>query len=137
MFFEPNWMAVLLAAVSNMVLGFLWYGPLFGKPWMKLSGLTDAKLEEMKKRGMSKTYLLSFLSAIVMACVMGFLVSLADPANILDGAMLAFWAWLGFAAPVQLTQVLYEDKPWKLYAINTGYFLVSLKIMGVIFTLWG
>ncbi|MBI3341870.1 DUF1761 domain-containing protein, partial [Candidatus Curtissbacteria bacterium] len=36
--FQINYMAVVAAAVVNMVLGFLWYGPLFGKPWMKMMG---------------------------------------------------------------------------------------------------
>jgi hypothetical protein len=137
MFFEPNWIAVAAAAISNMILGFLWYGPLFGKPWIKLSGLSNEKLEEMKKKGMSMTYLYSFLGAIAMACVMGVFVDLANATTLMDGAMVGFLAWLGIAAPVQLTQVLYENKSWKLYAINTGYFLVSLKIMGVIFALMG
>lgn len=35
-----NYLAILVAAVLSMVLGFLWYGPLFGKEWTKLMGVT-------------------------------------------------------------------------------------------------
>ncbi|MDO8488446.1 MAG: DUF1761 family protein [bacterium] len=34
-----NYLAILAAAVLSMVLGFLWFGPLFGQTWMKLMGL--------------------------------------------------------------------------------------------------
>ena len=42
-----NYLAVLAAAVSNMVLGFLWYGPLFGKTWSKLMGWGEMTPEKM------------------------------------------------------------------------------------------
>lgn len=132
-----NWVAVLAAAIVNMALGFLWYGPIFGKAWMKLSGLTDAKLNEMKNKGMSSTYVLSMLGALVMAFVMAQFVSLSGASTVTDGALLGFWAWLGLVAPVQLTQVLYEGKSWNLFFINTGYYLVSLKLMGAVLASWG
>src|SRR5260370_5585159 len=48
-----NWLAILVAAISTMVIGFLWYSPLlFAKPWMKEMGYDPsdkAKTEEMKK----------------------------------------------------------------------------------------
>lgn len=31
-----NYLAVLIAAVASMIIGFLGYGPLFGKAWMRL-----------------------------------------------------------------------------------------------------
>lgn len=31
-------LAVVLAAVVSMIVGWLWYGPLFGKQWMALMG---------------------------------------------------------------------------------------------------
>lgn len=40
--FDINWLAIL-AAASSLVIGFLWYGPLFGKAWMKESGMTEEK----------------------------------------------------------------------------------------------
>jgi len=48
-----NWLAILVAAISTMVIGFLWYSHLlFAKPWMKEMGYDPndkAKTEEMKK----------------------------------------------------------------------------------------
>ena len=34
-----NHLAVIVAVVMQFVLGFLWYGPLFGDAWMEMVGL--------------------------------------------------------------------------------------------------
>jgi len=45
---EINYLAVLVAAIASMALGFLWYGPLFGNQWKKLMGFTDKSMKAMK-----------------------------------------------------------------------------------------
>ena len=65
-----NYYAVLVCGISNMVLGYLWYGALFGKQWMALSGITPEKIEAAKSKGMAKGYLLSFVGALLMAFVL-------------------------------------------------------------------
>ncbi len=134
-----NYLAVLLAGVSNMVIGFLWYGPVFGKPWMRLMGFTHDKMETMKRRGgMGKTYFLSFLGALVTAYVFAhalvFAESYLNMTGVSAGLMGAFWNWLGFVVPVLAGQVFWEGKPFKLYLLNVGYYLASLLAMGVILT---
>ena len=43
---EFNFLAILVAAVVPMVLGFLWYNPaLFGNAWMRESGMTEEKMK--------------------------------------------------------------------------------------------
>ena len=39
-----NWLAVLVAALSTFILGGLWYGPLFGRTWMRASGMTEERV---------------------------------------------------------------------------------------------
>lgn len=137
---EVNYLAVLIAAVASMAVGFVWYGPvLFGKAWMKLMGHTKEAMEKAKKE-MGKTYTISFVGALVMAYVLTHVVAQGqafygtDP--VMTGLMAGFWSWLGFVAPVQMTEVLFGSKKWNLYFINTGYQLVSLLVMGVIISLW-
>lgn len=126
--FEINLLAVLLAAVASMVVGFAWYSPmLFGKPWMKLMGIKSADMKSAQKK-MMPMYGLSFLGALLMAFVLSqFGATL----------MTAFWAWVGFVMPVQMTDVIFGSKKWMLFAINTGYQLTSLIVMGVVLGLLG
>ena len=64
---DINFLAVLVATIVSMVLGALWYSPiLFGKLWAKLSKFTEEDIEKAKKKGMTKNYILNFISLFVM-----------------------------------------------------------------------
>lgn len=132
---EVNYIAVILAAVVAMVVGFVWYGPmLFGKQWMKLIGHTPESMKSAQKE-MGKTYGISFVLALITAYVLAHVMFLSQnyfqyPA-VQTGLTTAFWMWLGFVMPVQLTDVLFGNKKMQLFAINTGYQLASLLAMGV------
>ena len=130
---EVNYLAVLVAAIVNMGVGFIWYGPLFSKPWMKEMGYTKESIEKASK-GMGKMYALSFVGALVMAYVllhvMTFSINYYNYAPVMTGLTTGFFMWLGFVAPVQMTEVIFGKKSWKLFSINTGNQLVSLLAMG-------
>lgn len=137
---EVNYVAILVAGVASMGVGFLWYGPmLFGKQWMKLMGYTEKSMEEAKKE-MGKTYIISFVLSLVTAFVLSHVMILSE--NFFKTPMLstglssAFWMWLGFIMPVQATDALFGGKRKKLVAINTGYQLVSLLAMGIVIGLF-
>ncbi len=111
-----NLTAVVAAAIASLVVGFIWYGPLFGKAWMKLTGLKEMG----DKKEMPKTYAILFVASLVTAYVLSVLgASLAT----------AFWVWLGFQATLLLHSVLFEGKSWNLYFLNAGHQLVSLLAM--------
>lgn len=136
---DINIWAVLLAAISNMILGSLWYSPvLFGKPWMRYMGWGNKTAQEIEamKQGVWKSYLGMFIGAFIMAYVFAHILAFAGSASILDGIQGAFWVWLGFIATISLSAVLFEGKPKGLYALNVGYYLVSLIIMSIILTIW-
>ncbi|MBI2148787.1 DUF1761 domain-containing protein [Candidatus Woesearchaeota archaeon] len=116
---------------------------LFGKPWMKMMGFTEKKMQEAKKKGMTKTYLVMIIGSLIMSYILSIVISRfnIDPYyNMgglwLNGVAIGFLIWLGFIAPVMLGSVLWEGKPVKLYLINILYYLVSLCIMSIILAVW-
>jgi len=135
---EPmiNYVAVVVAAISQMVIGSFWYGPLFGKVWMQLSGITDKKIEEAKKKDMTQLYIFAFIGSLVMSFVLAHFVDYMEVTTVAGAARLAFWLWLGFIATVLLGSVLWEQKSWKLYAIGVVYQYLALFVMAIILTLW-
>src|SRR6185295_11748628 len=118
------------------------YGPLFGKQWMAMTGMTEADVEAAKKDPMRmyQNFAIMFVGALVMAYVLqhGLLFGNAylDMGGVTAGLTGAFWFWFGLVAPVTLAPVLWEKKPWMYWAINGGYYLVLMLIMGVILSLW-
>lgn len=131
-----NYLAVVVAAVANMIIGFLWYGPLFGKQWIRMMGFTKEDIEAAQKKGMGKNYALMALGSLATAYVLAhayeFAATYLAAFGIAGGAMAGFWNWLGFIAPVMLGSVLWEGKSWKLWSLNAGYYLVALVVMGMI-----
>ena len=137
-----EWSAVFVAAVSAFVLGSLWYGPLFGKQWMSLTGISQdqmlaAKQKGMIKSGMLRSYIIMFVGNLITSYVLGaaiffsFLFFIGFGAW--AGAIVGFCMWIGFVAPVTLGTVLWEGKSWKLWVLNNAYYLVSFMLMGLIF----
>lgn len=131
-----NYLAILVASVVSMGLGFLWYGPLFGKLWMKWMNLSKKKIEESKQKGMAKYYAAAFVGTLVTNLVLAGSIAYIGARDVIDGIALAFWLWLGFIATTTLASVLWEGKPVKLYLLNNAHNLLSLIVAAVILTLW-
>ena len=137
MFPPINIFAVIAAAIVSTLIGFAWYSPfLFGKQWMELMGLSADKINEDKSKGMGKIYGISFVADAITAGALAYILSLQLVFDVKDAVMLAVVAWIGFFAPVMLGSVLWEQKPWKLFAINIGYRLAALVGMAFVIGLW-
>lgn len=133
---ELNYSAIIVAALASMVIGALWYSPLlFGKAWMKLSGLTKAKLRKMKKKA-GPSYVVGLLASLVMAYVLANFLNFMRVSTLEGAAQVGLWLWLGFVATTMLGMVLWEGRPVKLYVLNAAYQLVSIVVMAVILGAW-
>ena len=134
---QINFWAVLVSAVSAIVIGSVWYGPLFGKKFMALMGFEKLSADEQAamKKGMAKTYALQFLSSVLMLGVLAWLLPALGAASAVGGMKAAFWVWLGFVMPVQLGQQLWGGK-MGLFWLGAGNMLLTLLAAGAILGAW-
>ncbi|MBI2559017.1 DUF1761 domain-containing protein [Candidatus Woesearchaeota archaeon] len=132
---EINNLAVLAAAIASMVIGFLWYGPFFGKQWKKLMGFTDKGMKAMKITPV-QAMIGGFAATLLMSYILAHFVDYAEATTVMKGIEAGFWIWLGFVATVQIGMVLWEGKPFKLFALNTLHYLVALAVMASILAVW-
>ena len=131
---ELNYFAVGAGAVILMVLGALWYGPLFTKPWLAAMGKS---MEEIQAQGgMAAAYGLSFAGALVTSFVMALVISGSGADNVISGALTGALLWLGFVATSSLGSVVFEGRAVTLYMINNGYHLVAYAIVGALLAVW-
>ncbi len=134
-----NWLAVLAAAISTMIVGFLWYSPLlFAKPWMREMGYDPndkAKTQEMQKSA-GRAYAGSFVASLISAFTLALILHGLRTEDLHFGLMVSFHIWLGFVATVQFTSALFTKQSVKLFGINTGYQLVCYLVMGAILSAW-
>jgi hypothetical protein len=130
-----NYLAVIAAAIAAVGVGVLWYGPLFGKEWMKLMGFTPESMKAMKISP-KMSMILTSLCTVLMVYVLAHFVKMLNVMDALSSLALAFWIWLGFIVTTMANQVLFEDKPWKLYLLNISHYFVVLLVAAMILALW-
>jgi hypothetical protein len=160
---EFNFYAVLVAALSSFIVGFIWYNPkVFGTIWMQESGMTD---EKAKNGNMAKIFGLTFVYSLMLAFIMqsltihqmGALGMVGGPklaatalpsyaafmADYKDafrsfkhGALHGFMSGIFLALPIVAINGLFEQKSWKYIAISAGYWTVIMTIMGAIVCGW-
>ena len=136
---EINWLAVLLADVSSMVVGAIWYAkPVFGKRWMRLSGLTDESMRGTNPAlPLIITFVVSFLTAAVLAGSAAIAQHFYQGNFLLNAVLTAVILWIGFTAARMITHDLFDRRSSSLTVLNLAHELVTVVIMGLIIGLFG
>ena len=136
--YVPNFLAVLVAGLIPMLVGSMWYGPVFGKKWLEMVGKTEEEIKE--NFNPIKAYVFSFVMSLIMAYVLAHILEAWNVAyattGIWYGMQGAFWAWLGFALTIGYQHVAWNDQKLSLYALNMAYNLVCLLAMGALLGVW-
>jgi hypothetical protein len=130
-----NFSAVVGGAIFLFIMGMLWYGPIFGKVWMKIMGVENMSKEEIAKaqKEMMPMYITQVLLGFVTSYVLYIFVKMSGM-----GIMMGFWVWLGFAMPMA-AGAMWDTKKgmaMKKFLIVAGYQLVTLLVLGWAFTMW-
>lgn len=136
-----NYWAVLVAAIVNFILGYLWFGPVFGKVWMSASGISKPTVvDDAMKKSMMKGYAGTFIGSLIMAYALSRFIMFANAfmggTMMMSGLITAFWMWVGFILPVTVGVVFWDGKSWKYWAVTYLYYLVGLLVMGAILASW-
>jgi len=127
-----NWWAILVATLIQFFLGALWYSLLFAKPWMALTGHTPGE----RPKGAVLSMIGSFFGGLILCFMLAHLVVWIGASDFGFGAFIGFVCWLGFVAVPLFSETLYERRSFKLFAINSGYWLASLLISGGLLAAW-
>lgn len=128
-------MAIIAALAAAAVVSSVWYSPfLFGKEWMRLSGISSTATGSVAIPGWKM--LIDLVRELVVIYV---LARLINALRIIDwkGAMqLGFWVWLGFPVQMLVGASLWDNKPWMLDLIHAGDWLMKMFVIAVILAKW-
>lgn len=120
---------VLAGTAAFFLVGALWYGVIFAKPWQRAAGLTNTQLQS---GNMGVIFGLTFAFEMLVAMVLWHLVARTDPPPHVVMMMA-----VGFAAGVMIPAIginyLYLRKPLALFLIDAGHFLAGMAAMGGVF----
>jgi hypothetical protein len=126
--FDINWIAVIIAAVASMAIGFVYYLPqVLGTRWQQLMGR-----DMTGTQGAAMSYAYTAVAALVAAFVVSQFVHWSDSYSIAGGAFLGAVGWLGFTATASFSDYVFSGRPWALFSIQNGYQLISFVVMGAV-----
>lgn len=137
---EINYWAVFVCALLSMIIGSIWYGPLFGKKWMQLSKIDELSEEKKKKmrKGMWKMYFLQFVLSLFQIYVLAWYIGTLN--GISSGVHTAFSLFIAFIMPTLAGGSLWNGDSnkdnWTRFFITFGANLVSFIIYGYILSIW-
>lgn len=132
---EINWLAVVLATLSTMVVGSVWYTPkVLGDRWKRL-----ARVEEGGNAvvAISVTVVVSFVSAWVLAGASAIAWHFYGGTFFTNVLVTALILWAGFTAARFITHDAFENRPWQLTLMNVAHELVTFLIMALIIGAFG
>jgi len=129
-----NWLAVVAAAVAAFALGWLWFGPLFGRKWQAEVGLSD----EQMSRGTAPMVLgLAFALNLLMSTGLAAFRATNEITSLIASAGFGICVMVNFAVPVLATNHLFSQRSFAQFAIDAGYFIAMFVVMGVVQVLLG
>lgn len=134
-----NYWAIASGAVLSMVIGGIWYGPLFGKKWMELIGVNPTDLEATKKmqKSAGPLYAVQFVLTLFQVLVLAHLI--ADT-KIVGGLERSLWIWAAFVVPTLAGAVMWTNQTgklkWARFLIQGGYQLVMFVVYGLLLQFW-
>jgi len=129
-----NWLAFVVGTAFTMVLGFLWYGPFFAKPWLAMMEKAGRKREDMQSG--SALYLLAVLGAAVSSYVLAVLVRNLGATEWWQGLVWGVVVWVGAGAATSLNSSIFESRRKSLWLLYGCYQLVVYGALGVLFATW-
>ncbi len=130
---KTNYAAVFISALAYWLLGALWFGVLFSKPWMALENIT---MEQAKSMNPVLPYVVSFLLNLLIAYALSQVCIWRNANTAGRGASVGVLLWIGFIGPITYTTYMYEMRPKELFAINQFYPLAGMVLMGAILGAW-
>lgn len=105
---RTNYPAVVVAAVAYWILGAIWYGILFNKPWMALENIT---IEQVKSASPVIPYIVSFLLEVLIAYSVAQLCIWRNANTAGRGASVGVLVWIGFVGPIAFLNYMFEMRP--------------------------
>lgn len=134
---EINYWAVLLATLSSMLVGTIWYARgVFGTRWAKLANVDMDRPGSSAVGPIVVTVLVSFVTAWVLAGASSIAWHFYGGSYLMAAMFTAFILWAGFTAARFITHDAFEGRPSALTTMNIGHELVTAVVMGLIIGVW-
>ncbi|MEQ1736460.1 MAG: DUF1761 domain-containing protein [Rhodoglobus sp.] len=134
---EINYIAVVLATLSSMIVGTIWYTPkVFGNYWMKQADITPSGDAKDAIRPIIVTVIVSFVTAWVLAGAAFISFSFYGGSFLVNSLLTGVILWAGFTAARFITHDQFDKRTTGLTVLNISHELVTISVMALIIGVW-
>lgn len=132
-----NYIAVVLATLSSMIIGSVWYTPkVFGNYWMKAAKITPSGNSRDAIRPIVITVIVSFITAWVLAGAAYISYDFYGGSFFVNALVTGIILWAGFTAARFITHDAFDGRPVGLTVLNVAHEFVTIVVMAVIIGVW-
>lgn len=131
--FEADYLVMLIPAVVIMIIGMIWYGPLFGKLWANENepNTTEPVTKDRLSQRKRSIYLRLLISSLVTSFVLTYFFNTwwksSGLHQISRSVIFAFMAWLGFVVPV-IYSGLIGRRHLRNKLVDLGYYFITFLV---------
>lgn len=126
-------LAVIVSVISQ-ILGFVWFGPLFGKKWMAATGHTGMA---PSKKVMAVSMLINFIASAIMAFVLFDFLAVFGAFSIPGALLISAFLFVGFVLPMIVSGSLWNSQSVKnkfiSFGLSFGFQIINMAIWAVLF----
>ena len=134
---DVNYWAVIVATLSTLVVGSVWYTPrVFGTRWMRLAKVDPEAVQAAGVWPIVVTVIVSFLTSWVLAGAVFIAWRFYEGSFFSAAVVTAVLLWIGFTAARFITHDAFEGRPPALTTLNLAHELVTILVMSVIIGVW-
>ena len=132
---EINILAILAAALVEVVVGAIWFNApfAFNKQWLAGIGKTA---EQVREEASHMALVVAVVGAIITAFVMALFIGWMGINTLVNGLIIGFLIAVGFSANSAFIKDQFERRPMSLTLINGLHDVVIFTIMGGILAAW-
>ncbi|OGG51892.1 hypothetical protein A2704_06780 [Candidatus Kaiserbacteria bacterium RIFCSPHIGHO2_01_FULL_54_36b] len=133
-----DYLPVLVATLAAFAVGALWYGPLFGRRWRLLMNFSEGHMGASEGAatgqgmGMASAMVGGFIATFFLVWTLNFLLKAFSVVTLSGALALSLLVSIGFIATTLANSVFYERRPWGLYLINLGHYVVALIVAALV-----
>ena len=133
-FAGPNYLAIVVAAVAGWIVGAVWYGVLFGKPWRDANNIVPDKSQVTPL-----PFILAFVAQLVMAWMLAGVLGHLGPGQVTirNGVISAVFLWFGFVFTTLAVNNMFAGRKPILLLIDGGHWLAVMVVLGAVIGAFG
>ena len=141
-----NWPAIIVASLVPMILGAIYYGPLFGNAWRNSLGKTE---DELKPNNAALSYGGALVCAFLVSNSLNLIIQLVHKdvnsagelfinthSTFGHGALHGVLLGLTFVGPIIVSLSIFHKMNWKTILLNVTFWSACFAIMGGILDAW-